>query len=287
MPNRSGTISAFHISLLLVSVALVLALPFAATAAAQKTVPQKNIAPHKALYNIEMISRRSNSSVLNISGQMYFEWQKNCDAWTTDHRFKLSYEYADSPPMNITSDFSTYELFDGKGLDFSSRRHRNGELYEELRGHAVINEGGNGEANYSTPSSLRFDLPAGTLFPVAHTQGLLRHIRDNKTFYKATVFDGSDEEGPVEINSFISKKEAAVTVKQTAHIDMELLKTPARHVRMAFFPLLQYETGADYEMNATLHRNGVISHMVIEYHDFSIEQKLVALEKLTANTCPD
>ncbi|MCB9973350.1 MAG: DUF1849 family protein [Rhodospirillales bacterium] len=238
--------------------------------------------PHKALYEITMVSAASGSQVVNISGNMFFEWKPTCDAWTTDHRFNLTYEYADSPAMQITSDFSTWESRDGKSFDFSSRRSRDGELYEELRGHVDRLEDGSGKAVYSLPENLSFDLPKGFVLPMQHTLDILSVIdKSNSPFVNRVLFDGSDTEGPIEVNAFIGKSvNAMARLPVNAELDVSLLNAPARDIRMAFFPLLDQETeSSDYEMNAVFHDNGVISDMMIDYHEFSIHQKLIALEK--------
>src|SRR3982751_588750 len=66
----------------------------------------KNLVPHKALYDIRMVTRHSGTSILNIHGQMGYEWRQDCEAWVTSHHFKLAYEYADAPILNVVSDFS-------------------------------------------------------------------------------------------------------------------------------------------------------------------------------------
>ncbi|MBI2234546.1 MAG: cell envelope integrity EipB family protein [Micavibrio aeruginosavorus] len=243
------------------------------------------ILPHKAIYKIEMISKRSSAQVLNISGEMFFALKSTCDAWTTDHRFNLLYEYADSAPMRITSDFTTYESHTGDNFDFNSRRRRDGVLYEELRGLAMITDGA-GTADYTLPQDLEFGLPEGTLFPMAHTASVLRVAREGKKFFGATIFDGSDEEGPAEVTAFIGKPvNAMAQMAPSAAIDTALLNTPAWRMRLAFFPLSSAESEADYEMDIVLHDNGVISDMVVDYKDFSVTQKLVALEALPAVPC--
>ncbi|HEY8189326.1 MAG TPA: DUF1849 family protein [Micavibrio sp.] len=246
-----------------------------------------HIAPHKALYKIEMISKRSSAQVLNIAGEMYFEWKPVCDAWETTHRFNLNYEYADTAPMRITSDFITYEGYKGDTFDFNSRRRRDGEMYEELRGHAEMpGAKAAGKAAFTLPDDLEFDLPPGTLFPMAHTVNVLKAAREGKKFYTATIFDGSDDQGPAEVTAFIGKQvNALARVKAGAAIDAALINTPAWDVRLAFFPLLGGETESDYEMNAIFHDNGVISDMVVDYKDFSVTQKLVALEEIKPETC--
>lgn len=239
------------------------------------------LAPHKALYAIALESTRSGSQIVNIDGQMMYEWYPSCEAWISNHRFNLSYEYADSPALRVTSDFSTFEPFDGAHLNFTSQRKRDGELFEELRGHAVTSPDRLGEAVFTLPKDLEFDLPEGTLFPIGHTLSVLDKIRQGKKFYKAVIFDGSDEEGPVEVNVFIGQDvNVMAQIKPSADIDAALLNTPAHKVQLAFFPLQDPSPTPDYEMTVIFHENGVISDMVIAYDDFSISQKLVALDVL-------
>lgn len=248
--------------------------------------PYGGLAPHKAIYTIKMTAKSSGSPILNISGEMYFELKSGCEAWTTDHRFNLNYEYADSPPMKITSDFTTYEPYAGGALDFNSRRMRNGELFEETRGRAESTPGKGGTAVYSLPEDLRYKLPPGTLHPMAHTAKLVEQAKTGKTFYTATVFDGSDDQGPAEISTFLGKPESApAALSKIKEIDQALLKSPGHNMRMAFFPLSSGEGGAEYEMSALFHENGIISDMTVEYKEFTIHQTLTALQALEPESC--
>jgi hypothetical protein len=249
-------------------------------------VDNRGLTPHKALYDVELTSRRSGSQILNISGKMYFEWKPTCEAWTTDHRFNLTYEYADTPAMRISSDFSTFEPFDGKAFDYTARRERNGEVYDEIRGKAERTADGGGTAIYSMPEGMKYDLPEGTLFPMGHTFEMLRLAREGKKFFNATIFDGSDEEGTVEVNAFIGAPiDGAADVKPSKSLDTALLNIKAWHVRMAFFPLNKSDAGSDYEMDILLHDNGIISDMHVDYKDFSVRQKLSALENVPPKSC--
>jgi hypothetical protein len=162
------------------------------------------LVPHKALYDVSLVSAKNGSQIVNIHGKMFFEWKPSCEGWITDHRFILSYDYADSPPMAISSDFSTFEKFDGKSMNFSSRRKKDGEVYEDIRGKAALDKpGGGGQAVYSIPEGLTFDLGPEIMFPTTQTSALLKRARQGTGLYKTVIFDGSDEEGPVEVNSFM------------------------------------------------------------------------------------
>ena len=245
----------------------------------------KKMVPHKALYDIDLVATHSGSQIINISGLMYYEWKPVCDAWVTDHRFNLQYEYADTPSVQVISDFSTYESFTGSSFDFSSRRRRNGELYEELRGYAQTDKDG-GEAIYNAPDGLVYTLPEDTHFPMGHTLSIMKHAQEGKNFFRSTVFDGSDQDGPISISAFIGKKiNPLKEISPSSDIEMSLVNTPAWNVRMAVFPLSNPREDSDYEMSMVFHDNGVISTMLVEYEDFSIEQKLVALEKVDAEKC--
>lgn len=273
-------------TLILCSVLMLTATPAYAIGPKGNIKPEDMLAPHKALYDINLVATRSGSQILNISGKMFYEWKPTCEAWVTDHRFNLHYEYADSPAMNITSDFSTFEEFDGDDFNFSSRRKRDGDLYQELRGYAEMEDEESGLATFSKPEGLSYTLTPGTYFPMRHTVEMIRNAKAGKKFFTASVFDGSDEEGPVEINAFIGQPVNAMTVVSASpNLDMSLVNTPAWKVRMAVFPETDPSATADYEMSMIFHENGVISDMLIEYDDFSVTQKLVALEKMDFDSC--
>lgn len=283
MKKISGTSLFTGVFLLL---ALACALP-AKAADAKKEAGDFGFKGHRALYDIRLTSTQSGSQVVNISGQMLYEWQASCEAWIANHRFNIVYEYADSAPMRIDSDFSTYESFDGLSLNFTSQRKRDGELFEELRGQASLSPTPDqgGKAVYTLPEPTEFDLPPGALFPVGHSMSVLKKIREGKKFYKSVIFDGSDGEGPVEVNAFIGQSVDPLTgIQMSPAIDKALVSSPARRVRLAFFPMTSDEATSDYEMSLVFHENGIISDMTIEYDDFSISQKLVALEPLPG-TC--
>ena len=240
-----------------------------------------NFVSHKALYDIELSGIRSGSQIVNIQGQMLYELQNICDGWVTNHSFNILYEYADTPPLRIKSDFSTHERADGSVLNFTSQRKRNGDIFEALRGQALGNQKHKGEATFSQPEGLTYSLPPGTLFPIAHTQQVARQIANNQAFNTHVIFDGSDEDGPVQVSSFIGAvRDDFDRYKDKDAIDFALVDSPARNVRLAFFPYLDNQAKADYEMDLVFHENGIISDMLIDYQDFSVVQTLTAVEKI-------
>lgn len=258
-----------------------------AQAASTDKAAALGLLPHKALYDVRLATKKSSAQVAGIHGQMAYEWQPDCDAWISNTQFDMTYEYLETPRLRVTSDFSTYESIDGKRMNYTAQRMRdNSDVFEEFRGEAVIDPNiGKSRALYSIPEGLEKDLPEGTLFPIAHTLGVIEAINAGQKFYTATIFDGSDEEGAALVNTFIGKP-ADVTPyvrKDKQDYDNALLGKKAWNLRLAFFPLdNEEETTADYEMNVVFHETGVISHMVVEYSDFSVVQSLVTLEPMSS-----
>ncbi len=244
-------------------------------------------AAHKAIYKISMISTRS-SSVINVSGQMYYDFADTCDAWSSDQKFTLNYIYADEPEAKYDSQYTSRETKAGDRYDFATKRLRNGEIEEQYVGYATRNADGTGLATYSQPESKTIDLPQGFFFPTQHTFKVIEQAMNAAHVFDAHMFDGSDGEGALEVNAVMG---GPVTNDVTGKLaSNSLLASPSHKIRMAFYPPMQKgetqeEAEPDYEMTAVMHENGVVSSLEIDYQDFSIKGELEAIESLPAPKC--
>jgi len=248
------------------------------------------VALHKALYDFRMTSVESGAGITGIRGKMYYEQDDNCDAWTTDHRFNIEYQYPERSPVENTSHYVAFEAKDGKQFYYTSEREENGAPTEQLRGSVNPAADGSGKADYSRPEDLSFKLPKGYYLPTQHTNAIIRHAKLGDKFFNAVMFDGTDADGPVEINTFIGAKltpdEIAALSKGNDKIDKSLLSPTAWHVRMAVFPMTdEKEMSPSYEMDVILHDNGVVSYSLVDYKSFKVQQTLLALDKLPGKKC--
>ena len=248
------------------------------------------LATHRSLYNFKMTSVDSGAGITDVNGKMYYEFDDVCDAWTTDQRFTLEYHYPERRPMETSSHFVSWESKDQNRFSFNSERQEGGETAELLRGSVERAGDGTSKADYVRPDDLSFDLPAGYLLPSGHTMEIIRHAEAGDRFFSAVLFDGTDAEGPVEINTFIGKSVTADEIRKiaadNAKIDVSLLSPKAWHVRMAVFPLRDKDNiTPSYEMDLILHDNGVVSYSLVDYKTFKIAQILTALETIPAKNC--
>jgi len=267
------------------------------TMAASPVVPspekaaRESLASHEAVYDIRMSSSKSGAQILDIRGKMLYSLKKSCVGWITDHRFTMSYEYSDAPAIQVETRFASFESYDGQVMDFSSSRSRNGEIYEEVRGKARIGEAVSKDnfVLYSMPKNLRYDLQGATLFPMAHTYKLIDSARQGKRVVNEVVFDGSDDQGPVEINAVIGKQKVNRDDSRgsSKFVDGELLKAPYWPMQLAVFPMDSSSSLADYELSMDVLENGIVRDMNVDYHDFSISQKLVALKSVPPEECKE
>ncbi len=236
--------------------------------------------PHRALYALTMVESRANSNLARVEGRMAYEWKESCEAWITDQKLALDYLYVEGASMRFTSHFSSWENKAGSSFSFTVERTRNGRPAEEFRGAAEF-EDGEGEAGYTLPDASTVALPADTVFPTEHLMQLLAHAEAGDVLYNATLFDGSDETGMMQASAFIgpvrSGKPDTASLPGEA---VDLMQSPRRRVRIAFFEPESPDDTPDYEMEMTLHANGVVSDLRIEYEDFTLHGVLTGLEPL-------
>src|SRR5690349_2309280 len=95
-----------------------------------------DIAPHRALYTMNLSRAGGDAGVTGASGTMAYQWGETCDGWTVEQRYRLKMAYAESDDVSIASNFVTWEAKDGLRYRFNQKETRNGTDNEEIRGAA-------------------------------------------------------------------------------------------------------------------------------------------------------
>ena len=241
--------------------------------------------PHRALYTLTLDNAKPSSRVVAASGTLGYEWGEVCDGWTIEQRYKLKLEYEDQQPVNIESSFVTFESKDGLRYQFNEKKSTNGQGDDELRGTATLQpNGGPGKAEFEKPKQQEFDLPAGTLFPTAHTLMLIDKGEAHEKFVSARVFDGSTFDGAVLISAILGPT-LPLSAPPDTDVKSPLLLRPSWVVHLAFFPDSSKDDQPDYELSMRLLANGVSSSMAIDYGDYLINATLKKIEALPKPAC--
>jgi len=241
------------------------------------------IAPHRALYTMDLASSKTDSGVAAAQGTMAYQWGETCDGWTIEQRYKLTMGYAESPDVDILSNFVTWEAKDGLHYRFNQRETRNGKADQEIRGEAIFDgPGKGGVAAFEKPKAQNFNMPVGALFPSVHTIQLIDQAKTGTNFLSRQVFDGATEENAVLVSAVIGPK-----IEPDAEIAKKspLLQRPGWRMRLAFFPADPSSEKPDYELGMLLLDNGVSRDMLIDYGDYAIRATLSNIEALPKPNC--
>lgn len=258
------------------------------TAASAPAVPapeaaKAEILSHRAYYKLSLDSAKNNSEVKDAEGLMMFEWQDACDGWIIQQKLDVNFAHEEGEGVHLVSNYTTWEAKDGLRYSFNYRSTVNDNPFENFRGSASLPKAGEaGLALFTLPEKKEVKLPAGTLFPSAHTLRLLDAAGHEQKMFTATVFDGTDAVGMSEIS-------AVIGAQQPIKEDMakEGLKGPAVAwpLRMAFFDFGEQAPEPKYEMDTNMLPNGVSEFMVLDYGKFRLRGKLEKIELLPKSGC--
>jgi hypothetical protein len=242
-----------------------------------------DIAPHRALYSMNLGTTHGDAGVTGASGTMAYQWGETCDGWTVEQRYRLKMGYAESPDVSISSNFVTWEGKDGLRYRFNQKESRSGGADQEIRGEAKLDGAGKaGTVDFEKPETKNLKLPAGVLFPSAHTIFLIDRAQAGENFVSRQIFDGATADGAILVSAVIGPKvepDGEVAKKSP------LLNRPGWRVRLAFFSADQKAEKPEYELGMLLLDNGVSRDMVIDYGDYSIRAKLDDIEPLPKPGC--
>jgi hypothetical protein len=242
------------------------------------------VTPHRAIYEMTLLSTRGGGDIADVRGTMQFEWKDACDGWAIDQRSLMTFLYNSGDEVDLGWNLVSWESKDGQRYRFYVRKFQNGELYEELRGDARLDgPGKGGVAQYTLPEPRKLHLPAGTLFATAHSLKLLELAEAGQQFLWATVFDGSDEEGLFGVNAVISDRREPQGVADAR--SPLLVAGPSWHVALAFFAATGQAAEPAHEQSLRLHANGVVEDLVLDYGDFTVSASLQKIEKLPPPKC--
>lgn len=274
MVGRSGRVAA-------VFAALAVTIGTAAAAwAAGPAVGAHALAPHRAVYDMSLATTKSGSGIVGASGTMSYQFADSCDGWTVENRIAITYAYTEGGQAITTTDFVTWESKDGLRYRFRLRNTRDGDVTDEVEGTAELKgKGLGGVARFTRPEPQTISLPKGTLFPTQHTLRLMDAAREGTRSYLRVVFDGSDADGPYDVNALIGRPHAT-TLAATP-----LVESPSWPMQLAFFPLDGSDAAPDFEMALDYHGNGVAQDITQSFKNFSLKGRLVSIEALPRRRC--
>jgi len=248
------------------------------------TASAANIQPHRAVYSLSLKQVSPGNTLSDVKGAMYIDWIETCEGWSSSQRLEIRFIDSREPEVDIDSKFASWESRDGLSYRFNVISLRDGAPEKELRGHASFPAAGEaGKADFSGTVDREFTLSPGTVFPGQHMLELLDTAAAGGKILSRTVFDGTSEEGPFEINAVIGPMK---TPAEKNPVLPPGLDKPYYPMRLAFFNLGKEDVEPFYELSVSVMANGVARNFLLDYGDSVIAAKLERIELAERPNCP-
>ncbi len=242
-------------------------------------VESKDLAAHQATYTLSLDSARG-GDVTDLTGTMAYEVTDACDGWAVRQRLQMDLVNREGQDVQMVSDYLTWESKDGTRLRFQMKQTTDTAVTEQVEGDATLTApGGEGVIHYTQPAGKTVKLPAGTLFPMAHTAEIITQAEAGKKFIALPLFDGTGADGAQNTSVFIVNWTGPSAAPYPALADLA-----SGRVRVAFFPRDKDATSPDYEVGMRYWTNGVADALNMDFSDFVVNGKLATF-KLTPGHC--
>jgi hypothetical protein len=231
------------------------------------------LAAHQASYKLSLESARG-GDVTSGAGTMTYEVIDACDGWAVRQRLLMKLTNRDGQDIEMVSDYTTFESKDGLSLRFRMRQTTEQAVTSEVAGDATLTKaGGPGTVTYTLPEKVTKELPAGTVFPSAHTEAFLDAAQAGKKFVALPLFDGTGPSGAQDSSVVITGWNQPAETKWAP-----LASLPSGRVRIAFFDRDQGKPQPDYEVSMRYYANGVADSLSMDFGDFVMGGKLESLK---------
>ncbi|WP_114390947.1 cell envelope integrity EipB family protein [Notoacmeibacter marinus] len=247
------------------------------------------LASHRAVYDMELLEASERSGLTGVDGRMVYEFLGNdCKGYAVRFRSVASFR-SEAGQQVIDQRVTTLEKTENGSFSFATQSFTDNRLDKEVKGEAEHHSNGEMlEVILSLPDRKTIELP-DALFPVAHLQDLLRRAADGERIYATKVFDGTENGDKVLLtNVVIGEPEKAGGENDSATPLGELANRPYWPVSMSYYDVAVPTGGEDepvFRLSFDLYDNGITRDFRMDYGDFTIHQKLVELEPLTAPPC--
>jgi hypothetical protein len=242
------------------------------------------LAPHRAVYEMELAKARSSQAASAIRGRMVFVWEDVCDGWSTDVKARMRVTFGDRGAREIAWSYSSWEADDGESFRFFLRRRSGGAEPERVRGEARLMPGEGGTARLTQPEDRTIELPPDTLFPMAHTRHVLERAAAGERLIWAQMFDGTgDGTGLFGVNAAVTSRYAPGEALPMAHPLLQDQKS--WQIALAYYPAGARESTPESEQGTRLFDNGVVGRLTIDYGSFVVRGNLAELKALERPDC--
>ena len=257
------------------------------TLSAASAASAVELAAHRAFYRLSLATASNESKMAGVEGAISFEIKDACDAWIVEQNYALRFQLANGGDIDNVDKYVSWESKDGLEYRFNITRITNGRETEQVGGRAELeSQGGTGMATFEQPAKDRIALSRGTVFPTEHTVILLEKAERGALFDRHLLFDGSKVEASAPVTTIVL---AGRDAEGDSVVKSPLGPDSIWPMQLAFFAAegeaQPGEELPDFEMTMNIQPNGVVTSLILNFGDFTVNGVLEEIEELPASGC--
>jgi hypothetical protein len=239
------------------------------------------MAPHRAVYEMSLVTARGGTGVTAVTGRMVYELTGSaCEGYTQNMRFVTQMVNQSGNAIITDLRSSSWEEGNGKRFRFNSNQFRDEKPTEVTAGEAArASTTDDIKVELTKPGKKGLSLSQRVYFPVQHSIALIEAAKAGKTAFRADLYDGSEKgEKVYDTVSVIGRLRPPGNNRKLAAV-----KNAERLDELAAWPvaIAYFEPGSDkndavpvYELTFLFFENGVSRKLFIDYGEFAIRGDL-------------
>jgi EipB-like len=250
--------------------------------------PKIVLVPHRAVYELSLLSSKGMNGVDEARGRLVFEITGTaCEGYATNFRQVTQLSGAEgNPDRSFDVRSTSFESGDDTLLRFTNDAVR-GDKTDHTEGNAHATSEGV-EITVQKPEPSKVIAPSETLFPNAHIKRLVAQALGGSKLFSAKIFDGSDTGNKV--YDTLAVIGAPVSADAAQHAEAAANAEPLKGHESWPVTLSYFEPGAGerepaYVMSFVLYDNGVSRALTLNYGDFKLKGELKSIEFLSSPDC--
>lgn len=262
---------------------------------AQGPAGSVKLAPHIAIYDLNLTSSRGKRSLESVRGRIVYDFSGSaCEGYALNFRQVTELDSGEGKVALSDLRTATWEEGEGKSFRFKSQNYMDRKQIGDVDGQADRNKS-SVAVKLSKPEEKKFD--AGTVvFPTEHMRLLIEGALAGKTLLEVAVYDGSESgEKIYQSLSVIGKRIDPDKKPEDAAAGKDVFANMARWpVTISYFDKVDKKADADdqpgeqtpvYAITFEMYENGISRALRLDYGDFVIDGKMSSLEVKNAGAC--
>lgn len=246
-----------------------------------------DMAPHRAVYEIQFKNSRPESQIVGGIGKWVLEVKgASCTGYNVAYRFVSKLQTQGGAEITLDTRGKYFESGDATAFDFASTVYQNNQLRDDVKGIANRKDGAI-NVRLSKPEATTVEIENEALFPVQHFSKLVEDAIAGKKLVNNVVYEGIEGAKTSLLASTIILPEKPVEEGEgLVYQVLENKKLRRWPVSVSYFkPEKKGDGEPEWQNSFLLYENGVSRDFTFDYGDFALKGKMETLELLSEDDC--